>query len=53
MARQHSATRQEGRDDGVNYTEMCYNSICLHSSLGYVIPIILRKLSGDVTRTYA
>lgn len=34
----HYATRQEARDDVINYIEMFYNSTRLHSSLGYVSP---------------
>ena len=32
------ATRQEARDDVIDYIEMFYNSKRLHSSLGYVRP---------------
>jgi transposase InsO family protein len=32
------ATRQEARDDVIDYIEMFYNSTRLHSSLGYVSP---------------
>ena len=32
------ATRQEARDDVVEYLDMVYNSTRLHSSLGYVSP---------------
>jgi len=32
------ATRQEARDDVIDYIEMFYNSKRLHSSLGYVSP---------------
>lgn len=34
----HYATRQEARDDVIDYIEMFYNSTRLHSSLGYVSP---------------
>jgi transposase InsO family protein len=34
----HYATRQEARDDVVEYSEMFYNSTRLHSYLGYVSP---------------
>lgn len=38
MALRHYATRQEARDDVVDYIEMFYNSTRLHSYLGYVSP---------------
>jgi putative transposase len=34
----HDATRQEARDDVIDYIETFYNSTRLHSSLGYVSP---------------
>jgi transposase InsO family protein len=34
----HYATRQEARDDVIDYIEMFYNSTRLHSYLGYVSP---------------
>lgn len=34
----HYVTRQEARDDVIDYLEMFYNSTRLHSSLGYVSP---------------
>ena len=34
----HYATRQDARDDVIDYIEMFYNSRRLHSSLGYVSP---------------
>jgi transposase InsO family protein len=37
-ALQHYATRQEARDDVIDYIEMFYNSKRLHSYLGYVSP---------------
>jgi transposase InsO family protein len=37
-ALRHYATRQEARDDVVDYIEMFYNSTRLHSYLGYVSP---------------
>jgi putative transposase len=37
-AQRHYATRQEARDDVVEYIEMFYNSTRLHSYLGYVSP---------------
>jgi putative transposase len=38
MALRPYATRQEARDDVVDYSEMFYNSPRLHSYLGYVRP---------------
>ena len=37
-ALQHYATRQEARDDVIDYIEMFYNSTRLHSYLGYISP---------------
>lgn len=34
----HYTTRQQARDDVIDYIEMFYNSTRLHSSLGYVSP---------------
>jgi transposase InsO family protein len=37
-ALRYYATRQQARDDVLDYIEMFYNSTRLHSSLGYVSP---------------
>jgi putative transposase len=41
----HYATRQEARDDVIDYIEMFYNSTRLHSSLGYVSPNDFERLA--------
>jgi putative transposase len=43
-ALRHYATRQEARDDVVEYIEMFYNSKRLHSYLGYVSPNDFERL---------
>jgi transposase InsO family protein len=43
-ARRCYATRQEARDDVINYIEMFYNSKRLHSYLGYVSPNDFERL---------
>jgi putative transposase len=44
-ALRHYATRQEARDDVVDYIEMFYNSTRLHSYLGYVSPNEYERLA--------
>jgi putative transposase len=43
-ALRHDATRQEARDDVVEYIEMCYNSKRWHSYVGYVSPHDFERL---------
>jgi putative transposase len=43
-ALRHYATRQEARDDVIEYIEMFYNSKRLHSYLGYVSPHDFERL---------
>ena len=42
----HYASRQEVRDDVIDYIEMFYNSRRKHSSLGYVSPNEFEKLAA-------
>ena len=44
-AHRHYATRQEARDDVIDYIEMFYNSERKHSYLGYVSPNEFEKLA--------
>jgi transposase InsO family protein len=44
-ALRHYATRQEARDDVIDYIEMFYNSKRLHSYLGYVSPHDFERLA--------
>jgi transposase InsO family protein len=44
-AHRHYATRQEARDDVLEYIEMFYNSTRLHSYLGYVSPNDFERLA--------
>ena len=44
-SKRYSLTRQEARDDIINYIEMFYNSWRKHSYLGYVSPNVYEKLA--------
>jgi putative transposase len=44
-ALRHYTTRQEARDDVIDYIEMFYNSRRKHSYLGYVSPNEFEKLA--------
>ena len=43
-ALRHDATRQEARDDVIEYSDMFYNSKRLHSYVGYVSPHDFERL---------
>jgi len=45
-ALRHDATRQEARNDVIEYIEMFYNSKRLHSYVGYVSPRDFERLAG-------
>jgi putative transposase len=44
-SKRYYLTRQEARDDIINYIEMFYNSWRKHSYLGYVSPNVYEKLA--------
>jgi putative transposase len=44
-SQRYSVTRQEARDEVLDYLEMCYNSWRQHSSLGYVSPNASEKIA--------
>ena len=43
-ALRHDATRQEARDEVIEYSDMFYNSKRLHSYVGYVSPHDFERL---------
>jgi putative transposase len=50
-ARRHYATRQEARDDVIEYIAMFYNSKRLHAYVGYVSPHDFEKLGRVASRS--
>lgn len=49
-SQRHYETRQEARDDVIDYIEMFYNSRRLHSYLGYVSPNDYEKSTGGLKK---